>query len=361
MGETYYQILGLSVKATEDEIKSAYKRLARKYHPDVNQGSKTHEEQFKKVLEAYQTLSDQRKKDLYDVKLLYRTFTNPLRSGAPDAIYRGVPKSRRQKEEEEYRKRRPEREAYREYTGPPKREKVTLHSAAITLMGIGVLVMIMLWFGDIMNHFTAKEHLERGDYAVALEFDDEYGEAYFARYLDRKKYTNNQKILLHDLNLALRYIDNPGSTIYLERAKVFFQMDSVSNSISDFLKAKTVNAKCDTAFYALAELYAYHLNQPKIALRYYDSTLLITPKSYQASFGKGFMLYRLKKFSLAIKQFDYSFDLNNGDKRLYFYRGSAKLANGDSTNACSDLDQSLTMGMEEAKPLVDRFCLGLGY
>jgi len=358
--ETFYQILGLSVKATEDEIKSAYKRLARKYHPDVNQGSKSHEEQFKRVLEAYQTLSDPRKKDLYDVKLLYRTITNSGQANS-DSIYRGAPKTRRQKEAEEYSKRRPEREAYRAYTGPPIKEKITLHSAAITLLGLGTVVMLLLWFGDIMNHIAAKDHLERGEYSIALQFDDEYGEAYYARYLDRKKYTNNLKILLNDLNLAIRFIDNPNSSMFIERAKIYFQMDSIPNSISDFLYAKTVNNKCDTAFFALAELYAYHLNQPKKALNYYDSTLMLTPNSYQASFGKGFMLYRLKKFSLAIKEFDYCFTLNNEDKRLYFYRGSAKLATGDSANACADLDMSLTMGMEEAKPLVDRFCLGILY
>ena len=357
MGPTYYQILGISLKASGDDIKSAYKNLARKYHPDVNQGSKSHEEQFKLVLEAYQTLSDPKKKDLYDIKLLYQTLINPSNAESPDTVYRGVPKTRRQKEAEDYRKRQPDREAYRTYTGPPKTEKITLHSVAITLLGFGTIVMLMLWFGDIMNHITAKEHLEKGDYSVALQFDDEYGEAYFARYMDRKKYTSNQKIFLNDLNLAIRFMENPNSAVFLERAKVYFQMDSVQNSISDFLQAKTVNSKCDTAFFALAELYAYHLNLPKTALNYYDSTLLITPNSYQANFGKGFMLYRLKKFDLAISAFDKSFLINTQDKRLFFYRGSAKLAKGDSTNACADLDQSLTMGMEEAKPLVDRFCL----
>jgi len=60
----YYKILGVSKTATEKEIKSSYRKLARKYHPDVNRGDKASEERFKEVSEAYEVLSnpDQRKK-----------------------------------------------------------------------------------------------------------------------------------------------------------------------------------------------------------------------------------------------------------------------------------------------------------
>ena len=62
----YYEILGVQKGATEEEIKKAYKKMARKYHPDLNPGDKEAEEKFKEVNEAYEVLSDSEKKARYD-------------------------------------------------------------------------------------------------------------------------------------------------------------------------------------------------------------------------------------------------------------------------------------------------------
>src|SRR5918911_3612045 len=62
----YYEILGLSRTASEQEIKSAYRRLAVKYHPDKNPGDAAAEERFKEAAEAYQVLSDPDQRRRYD-------------------------------------------------------------------------------------------------------------------------------------------------------------------------------------------------------------------------------------------------------------------------------------------------------
>ena len=65
-GKDYYNILGVSRTATDKEIKTAFRKLARKYHPDVNPGDKTAEEKFKQVSEAYEVLSDAEKRKKYN-------------------------------------------------------------------------------------------------------------------------------------------------------------------------------------------------------------------------------------------------------------------------------------------------------
>src|ERR1700722_6256767 len=64
--QDYYDLLGVPRKAAQKEIRQAYRKLARKYHPDLNPGDKSSEEKFKQVQEAYDILSDAKKRQMYD-------------------------------------------------------------------------------------------------------------------------------------------------------------------------------------------------------------------------------------------------------------------------------------------------------
>jgi molecular chaperone DnaJ len=83
----YYGALGVPRDAGEDDIKKAYRRLARKHHPDVNPGDKAAEERFKKVTEAYEVLSDSKKRQMYDQYGFYSE--NGSAAGGAEAGQRG--------------------------------------------------------------------------------------------------------------------------------------------------------------------------------------------------------------------------------------------------------------------------------
>ena len=79
----YYKTLGVDKKASQDEIKKSFRKLARKFHPDLNAGDKTAEHKFKELSEAYEVLGDEKKRADYD-----QTGKSPFEGGAPGFDYR---------------------------------------------------------------------------------------------------------------------------------------------------------------------------------------------------------------------------------------------------------------------------------
>lgn len=67
--KNYYKILGAKITDTKEEIKKIYRQLALKFHPDRNPNNKEAEEQFKKIAEAYEVLSDEEKRKAHDIQL----------------------------------------------------------------------------------------------------------------------------------------------------------------------------------------------------------------------------------------------------------------------------------------------------
>src|SRR6478672_10730757 len=84
----YYAALGVKKSASADDIRKAFRKLARKYHPDVNPGDKSAEEKFKTISEANDILSDPKKRKIYDQLGFYSDNIDPA---AAEAYARGGP------------------------------------------------------------------------------------------------------------------------------------------------------------------------------------------------------------------------------------------------------------------------------
>ena len=84
--QDYYELLGVERKAGAKDIRAAFRKLARKYHPDLNPGDKSSEEKFKQLQEAYDVLSDSKKRQIYDQHGFY---SDNMSSGGPGAGHPG--------------------------------------------------------------------------------------------------------------------------------------------------------------------------------------------------------------------------------------------------------------------------------
>jgi molecular chaperone DnaJ len=80
--QDYYELLGVPRKATAKDIRNSFRKLARKYHPDLNPGDKSAEEKFKQLQEAYDVLSDSKKRQMYDQ---YGFYSDNMPPGGPGA------------------------------------------------------------------------------------------------------------------------------------------------------------------------------------------------------------------------------------------------------------------------------------
>jgi len=78
----FYKTLGVGRRASPDDIRKSYRKLARKHHPDVNPGDRAAEERFKKISEAYEVLSDPRKREVYDAYGTYSENYRPRSGGS---------------------------------------------------------------------------------------------------------------------------------------------------------------------------------------------------------------------------------------------------------------------------------------
>jgi len=106
MIKNYYHLLGVDLNATKSEIKKAYRLYASKFHPDKQEGDKFFDDRFKELLEAYEVLSDDNKRVIYDAKLK-KDYQNDEKNQTYENRKR---KEREQNEREKERKKKEEYE-----------------------------------------------------------------------------------------------------------------------------------------------------------------------------------------------------------------------------------------------------------
>jgi curved DNA-binding protein CbpA len=230
--QNYYEVLGIGKNATAGEIKTAFKKLALKYHPDKNPNNYSAEETFKKINEAYQTLGDVNKKWVYDQKISVAPKQEPFTANPNNFSTQGNATSYNK-----YSWTAPNTAAGdysnqgKYYQAPiyaKKERKSDTYIIAFTLLFI--IAIASLLFASMMNNITAKQHYEAAveqykiqqyqkalvELSRATHFKEDFPEAYEFRG-DINIKLDRYYAALADYESAIRFSKSPSEELITKK------------------------------------------------------------------------------------------------------------------------------------------------
>ncbi|MDQ3291963.1 MAG: DnaJ domain-containing protein, partial [Bacteroidota bacterium] len=241
MNQNYYTILEVNPSATPAEIKAAYKRLARQYHPDKHQGNQVFEEKFKVVNEAYQVLSDERKRTIYDLKLQYLVLQ-----------YQAM------QQQAQYQQpvvtREPASYAERHYRNIPKREFHRKDIKIIIGIFVGIIIasilvkLLMDHITGMSNYRAALQYTKMEEWSLAhslltktIYFKPDFAEAYSRRARIEMDIYQNYPAAISDFNEAIKLTEKPGADLFYDKGRCYEKLRRDTLAEAQMTKALQVN------------------------------------------------------------------------------------------------------------------------
>ncbi|MBY0425006.1 MAG: DnaJ domain-containing protein, partial [Cytophagales bacterium] len=364
----YYSILSVGRNASQDDIKSAFKKLALKHHPDRNPNDKTAEEIFKRINEAYQVLSDTEKRKNYDLKLDYESYSrrtstphsNPSPSNYHQSTFRpGVNQQTAGKAKTSGYKR-PSPEYMRKEEG----KKWLFIATFFLVIGTGgfFFMMGMNSLAATQHYDQAKELFDGELYKEAymqlqesLHFDQKHSPSYALRSKLRIILFDDAKGAIFDLGKAIQYSEEPSASLLYERGMLLAGAERNKEALADLEAAFALTPQADSLLFPIAKIRAFKISDYTGGIQAYDQYLKLHPENGDAWFGKAFAKLQMGDFSNSIEDFDKSIQLNN-PAESHFYKAKALLALNKQGEACAELKIASDMDLAEAVILAKEVC-----
>lgn len=346
MSENYYDILGISADASQEEIREAYRRMAKKYHPDANPDNPESEERFKQVNEAYRTLSDLHKRTMYHLSL----------------------------DDDQYYEQQRRTQA-RQYRYEPQNEKKGFTRRAYVLGGLFVVVLIAVVVGAnyyLIQTGTAKKYREGVDfyrnqnYSLALASLDESIQI-FGSYNAEAALLASEILItkLDQYSMALTYIkkglryheneEQKARLLYLKGLAHKF-LNEHEAAIDSFEQSLQITASSnDSALFFLGVIFNHRLSDHKKAVNYLTRALELNDNFTEAHLERGFAFQQLGKHTEAIRDFRIYLDTFR-EPSAFFLKAKSEIALENYQAACGDLRQALGKEAPEAEKLMNRYC-----
>lgn len=328
--KNYYKILGIESTAAQEEIKAAYRKLVRQYHPDKNPGKG---EYFKLVQEAYETLSDERKRDHYDAQLAYDIYTSD-----PEELAKFL-------NDQRFKPKKYKPPVFEEEEEP--REKNPVFNSTVALIagivlliaGANVVILRDKFFADE----PAQEEQAAGNYSnYAYDASNpRLMEEYFQRamkYFHEKNYEFAQLYF----GKAMEVAPNEPK-LYFNRGLTHYAARKFAASLDDLNKTIQLNPAFRNAHWIRAKL-KYDMDDNAGAIADFTEAIRLDPGNDSLYFNRGLAYFYTNDYPAAIKDIDKAIQLNPNQPQYYFDRGDVKEMAGDEDGTCSDWLKAKEMG-----------------
>lgn len=361
MNINYYHILDVPTTATDREIKLAYKKLAIQYHPDKHQGNTYFEEKFKQVNEAYQILSNPKKRAIYDLKLNY-LLQERLRQQAQQQRYRYEPPVRQ-----------PASYSERHYRPIPKSQFLRKDMFIVAAIFAGIILFSLL-VKFVMDHVAALDnyksaitYIEQEKWSTAhahlseaIYFKPKYAAAYFKRAYLEMEIRKNYGRALADLDAAITYADEKTPQMYYLRGKCYQELQNYPVAELDLSRAINADKAFALAYYDRGMIRARELNKYPEAIQdftnYLNSRGQDKDMRLTALFYRGFCHYLTLKNAAAINDYRTALQQDIKNARLYYLLGKAQAELDSTTAACANFTKAFNLGYEAAYGDLNQYC-----
>lgn len=250
MSKSYYQILGVSPTADLQEIKSAYKAMAMKYHPDRNPDDPQAEEQFKLINEVYQTLSDQYKRTAYDYLLHYQSQNSTNYHYTPSQVKYHPPQAAYYASNQYHYAQADEKDPTAHIPKRTKQIIIITTFAIIAMICIGSL-MLYQYAQQLQTERLfeqAEAQLKQGDKINALKnlhvilTQDNPKPEYLALRAEIWLEYHNYWRAIEDYTQLIKLPQEKKSAWYFNRGKAYFHLYQYQAALTDVDKAIRLNS-----------------------------------------------------------------------------------------------------------------------
>ena len=349
MLEDYYQILGLNRSATQVEIKAAFRRLAKEFHPDKHGGDPATEALFKEINQAYEILSDIEKKMAYDKRVYLETVqmarsyttTPPMYTSANPAGYA------------------PRRRAYA--SSQLVYSKWTLMYGKIFVV---LLIMLVTLFPILLEYSFSLYYYNQGmDDVQAGRFDsalDNFG--YAMRDLGARsteaalesarivmsRNSNFEVISYTRLGLSYAVKRSHKARLYYLQGIARRNLHRLAGAEESLITALGLNYNSDSIYNELAPLYAYQLHKYSKAIATYDSLMTFHPEESEHLLHRGFCYQKLGRHQAAVDDFNNYLHSNGPNGSAYYLKGVSQISLGQIDSACVNFNYALNNGVPNA-------------